>query len=95
MANFEKPDKPLSELQSDVRALLVAAPSSLVAPSGPLRAHFAPFLAMPLRTPRQRRAAAHLFAVLTGLPPAPLAPPPAAASATGGGRVRRPLGVLF
>jgi hypothetical protein len=95
MTNFEKTDKPLSELQSDVRALLVAAPSSPVAPSGPLRAHFAPFLAMPLRTPRQRRAAAHLFAVLTGLPPAPLAPPPNSASSAGGVRVRRPLGVLF
>jgi hypothetical protein len=95
MTDLDETDKALSELQSDVRALLAAAPSSPVAPSGPLRAHFAPFLAMPLRTPRQRRAAAHLFAVLTGLPPAPLGPPPAAASAAVGERVRRPLGVLF
>jgi hypothetical protein len=45
---------------------------------------------MPLRTPRQRRAAMHLFAVLTGLPPAPVAP-----ASAGGERVRRPLGVLY
>jgi hypothetical protein len=78
-----------------VATLLATAPSSPAAPSAPLRAHFAPFLAMPLRTPRQRRAAGHLFAVLTGLPQSPHAHSPPAAARAGGERARRPLGVLY
>jgi hypothetical protein len=79
-------DKPLAELQAEMRELLALAPRAAL----PVCQHFAAFLSMPLRTAGQRAAAVHFLAVLTGLPPAPL--PPAREVGRGGARrVRRSL----